>query len=143
MPRDPEQGTLARNILIHKLKTFSYLQIILIHKLKTVPYSQIIRITIRKKQTNHLNLQTQDILLFTNNLNPQTEDILLIQKSFLPTNHSLVIAPMIIFSYIFFYPGCMKKRRNKSTCFCPRNIESFEQYHEWWGRVCALILALL
>ena len=49
LPRDPEQGTLARNILIHKLKTFSYLQIILIHKLKTVPYSQIIRITIRKK----------------------------------------------------------------------------------------------
>ena len=157
LPRDPEQGTLARNILIHKLKTFSYLQIILIcklkkvscsqiilihklktfcylqiilicklkkvscsqiflihklktfsylqiiliHKLKTVPYSQIIRITIRKKQTNHLNLQTQDILLFTNNLNPQTEDILLIQKSFLPTNHSLVIAPMVILSYIF------------------------------------------
>ena len=50
LPRDPEQGTLARNILIHKLKTFSYLQIILIHKLKTVSYSQITTITIRKKQ---------------------------------------------------------------------------------------------
>ena len=83
LPRDPEQGTLARNILIHKLKTFSYLQIILIHKLKTVPYSQIIRITIRKK-TNHLNLQTQDILLFTNHWNPQTEDIILFKNHSYP-----------------------------------------------------------
>ena len=36
--------------------------------------------------------------LFTNHLNPQTEDILLFKESFLPTNHSLFIAPTIILS---------------------------------------------
>ena len=211
LPRDPEQGTLARNILIHKLKTFSYLQIIWIHKLKTVSYSQIILregsrcqigwifgkipnslwppplifgklywksfitdmvafmqggigqivpanisqyhfISIQWLKKHSLNpeithlfvnfmlkksclkfpksaiyfiglkmtpppplwhfskkssdlvagsfpyLQTQDIVLFTNHLNPQTEDIFLFKESFLPTNHSLLIAPTIILS---------------------------------------------